>query len=124
MTAREQLAQDDRRPARGENLARHCQRTELAEAVFHAARLDGARRSEQVHFLYWTSKTTRRIVRGTNPGRIQMRRVLLGTWLFVAGVAVGGLAMSAFGQPYPAKPVRIVIPLGPGSSVEIVTRLV
>jgi tripartite-type tricarboxylate transporter receptor subunit TctC len=34
------------------------------------------------------------------------------------------LAVSAQQAAYPSKPVRIVIPLGPGSSVEIVTRLV
>ena len=35
-----------------------------------------------------------------------------------------GLSATAQESAYPAKPVRIVIPLGPGNSVEIVTRLV
>jgi tripartite-type tricarboxylate transporter receptor subunit TctC len=46
---------------------------------------------------------------------------------FLAAVALGAFGNPAFGQPtasYPSRPVRIVIPLGPGSSVEIVTRLV
>src|SRR5687767_2412418 len=45
----------------------------------------------------------------------------------LAAVAVAcTYAGSGFAQDasYPAKPVRIVIPLGPGNSVEIVTRLV
>ncbi len=53
-----------------------------------------------------------------------MRPTLLATPVFVAALAVIGFADSAFAQSYPAKPVKIVIPLGPGSSVEIVTRLV
>jgi tripartite-type tricarboxylate transporter receptor subunit TctC len=59
-----------------------------------------------------------------------MRRTLLATRVFVVAVAVSGFGNPGFGQqtvpakPYPAKPVKIVIPLGPGSSVEIVTRMV
>ena len=44
-------------------------------------------------------------------------------------VAIALLALVAFpgpasAEPYPAKPVKIVVPLGPGNSVEIVTRMV
>jgi tripartite-type tricarboxylate transporter receptor subunit TctC len=42
---------------------------------------------------------------------------------FVACVALIGAPLCAHSQ-YPAKPVRVVIPLGPGNSVEVVTRLV
>lgn len=51
-----------------------------------------------------------------------MRRTLL-----VVLLAVSGFTNPCFGQQtasYPSRPVKIVIPLGPGSSVEIVTRLV
>jgi len=59
-----------------------------------------------------------------------MRRALLAIGVVVAAAAVGGFGNPAFSQqatsaaPYPSRPVKIVIPLGPGSSVEIVTRLV
>jgi tripartite-type tricarboxylate transporter receptor subunit TctC len=42
--------------------------------------------------------------------------VIIAIALFVTGIASS--------QAYPIKPVRIVIPLGPGNSVEIATRLV
>ena len=53
-----------------------------------------------------------------------MRRTLIATCVFAAALAVIELTNDAYGQSYPSKPVKIVIPLGPGSSVEIVTRLV
>lgn len=49
-----------------------------------------------------------------------MRRALL----VAIAVGLGGLCDPILAQQYPAKPVKIIIPLGPGSSVEIVTRLV
>lgn len=59
-----------------------------------------------------------------------MRPTLMATCLFAAALAASGFVNPAFGQQaapatsYPSRPVKIVIPLGPGSSVEIVTRLV
>jgi len=59
-----------------------------------------------------------------------MRRAMRATRAFLAALALSGFGNPGFGQQtlpaasYPAKPVKIVIPLGPGSSVEIVTRLV
>ena len=59
-----------------------------------------------------------------------MRRAMQATRAFLAAVALSGFGDPAFGQQavpatsYPSRPVKIVIPLGPGSSVEIVTRLV
>ena len=60
-----------------------------------------------------------------------MSRTLLTARVFVAAVALGGgvgnpgfAQQAAPAKSYPGKAVKIVIPLGPGSSVEIVTRLV
>jgi tripartite-type tricarboxylate transporter receptor subunit TctC len=45
--------------------------------------------------------------------------------LLVGCALLGCLAsLPASAQPYPTRPVRIVIPLGPGNSVEVVTRFV
>ena len=41
--------------------------------------------------------------------------------VLLAFVCLGGPALA---EQYPAKPVKIVVPLGPGNSVEIVTRMV
>lgn len=56
-----------------------------------------------------------------------MRRALLVARVFVVavwGFGNPGFAQAASPASYPSKSVKIVIPLGPGSSVEIVTRLV
>ena len=45
-------------------------------------------------------------------------------WLHAAIASFLSLPGIASSQTYPTKPVRIVIPLGPGNSVEIATRLV
>jgi tripartite-type tricarboxylate transporter receptor subunit TctC len=47
--------------------------------------------------------------------------VCLLTSAFCLGCAVANLASA---QPYPAKPVRMVIPIGPGSSMDITGRVV
>jgi tripartite-type tricarboxylate transporter receptor subunit TctC len=43
--------------------------------------------------------------------------------VFAASVSLLGMPFPTCAQ-YPSKPVRVVIPLGPGNSVEVVTRLV
>jgi tripartite-type tricarboxylate transporter receptor subunit TctC len=74
-----------------------------------------------------------RIAVSTMRGRgtpTRLNSILLATRVLAVAVVTSGIANPGFGQQaapaksYPAKPVKIVIPLGPGSSVEIVTRLV
>jgi tripartite-type tricarboxylate transporter receptor subunit TctC len=41
-------------------------------------------------------------------------------WLCLASLWFG--AASALAQPYPSKPVRLIVPFGPGSGSDIVAR--
>ncbi len=43
--------------------------------------------------------------------------------IFVAG-AVSLLGIAAHAEPYPAKPITIVVPFGPGSGTDVVTRAI
>ncbi len=45
-------------------------------------------------------------------------------WLNLAGIALASCALQAFAQAYPAKPVHVVISFTPGSSTDIVGRIV
>jgi tripartite-type tricarboxylate transporter receptor subunit TctC len=51
-----------------------------------------------------------------------MRRDLLA--MLLAGLAIGVVASLAVAQPYPSRNVRIVVPGGPGTPPDIVTRVV
>jgi tripartite-type tricarboxylate transporter receptor subunit TctC len=43
-------------------------------------------------------------------------------WIF-AGVALFGSATTAFGQDYPAKPVRIIVSYAPGGGTDVIARM-
>lgn len=51
------------------------------------------------------------------PFRLQRRSVLL-------GVACAALAGAAWGQAYPNKPIRMIVPYAPGGATDVVARLV
>lgn len=56
--------------------------------------------------------------------KISLKYVFAVTSITVACIYVDSAIAQETPSAYPAKPVKIVIPLGPGNSVEIVTRLV
>jgi len=49
-----------------------------------------------------------------------MRRLLA----LLAGVALGGLATAAGAQTFPAKPIRVIVPFGAGSAVDVIPRII
>ena len=53
-----------------------------------------------------------------------LTRAICALTMLVGTCAPAGAAQAQQSPRYPAKPVRIVIPLGPGNSVELATRLV
>jgi tripartite-type tricarboxylate transporter receptor subunit TctC len=50
-----------------------------------------------------------------------MRKISLGAAALLVAVALAGTAPAQ--EPYPSKPIKIVIPLGPGSGNDVVTRI-
>ncbi|NBR29697.1 MAG: tripartite tricarboxylate transporter substrate binding protein, partial [Betaproteobacteria bacterium] len=38
--------------------------------------------------------------------------------------ALGTLTHQAFAQPYPSKPIRLIVPQAPGSNSDIVSRII
>ncbi|HEV7264601.1 MAG TPA: tripartite tricarboxylate transporter substrate binding protein [Falsiroseomonas sp.] len=49
------------------------------------------------------------------------RRSLVAT---AAAVALGGLAQPALGQPWPSRPIRVILPVPPGGGTDILARIV
>jgi tripartite-type tricarboxylate transporter receptor subunit TctC len=53
-----------------------------------------------------------------------MRRRLIGWRLGSVTLFVVGLQVCAFAQPWPSKPIRVIIPFGAGSATDVVPRIV
>ena len=53
-----------------------------------------------------------------------MVRKAIGTFKVALLTALTACAMSANAQPWPAKPVRFILPIAPGTAPDKVTRLV
>ena len=54
-----------------------------------------------------------------DPGKRRLK-----TLLFAAGLGIVSLAGGAMAQPYPAKPIRIIVPIPPGGAPDITARIV
>src|SRR5438093_3774339 len=58
------------------------------------------------------------------PARSHNKGAGMKAWLGLLMAASAALAIQAFGQPYPNKPVHVIISFTPGSSTDIVGRIV
>jgi tripartite-type tricarboxylate transporter receptor subunit TctC len=54
----------------------------------------------------------------------RLSKSLSGFVAFLALITVAGSPGTAVGQKYPAKPVRMIVPFGPGTTTDIISRLV